>query len=78
MTVPTSIENGVGVAIRCNSFRNAVWLSNAASTAQTQRGYPGRYMRERERGRGEGERGGGGTDRDEMTRGGGRGEKETS
>jgi len=27
--VPTSIENGAG-AIRCNSFRNAVWLPNAA------------------------------------------------
>lgn len=70
MTVPTSIENGVGVAIRCNSFRNAVWLSNVASTAQTQRGYPGWYMRERE--------GGGkerGRQRDDE---GGRGEKETS
>lgn len=66
MTVPTSIENGVGVAIRCNSFRNAVWLSNAASTAQTQLGYPGRYMSARGRGRGGG--GGGEIDRDEKTR----------
>lgn len=66
MTVPTSIENGVGVAIRCNSFRNAVWLSNAASTAQTQRGYPGWYMRAGER-EGE-ERGRREGDREKMTR----------